>query len=235
LWFHPKRWFSSSKNRPVNSSGSTTVMEGDVKVMSLTRTFFVAGSLMLTASIGGCAGPSQSAIDEVSKPVSKEFLLGPEDVLEVTVWRNQDLSRTVVVRPDGKISLPLIGDVQASGLTSAEVSSKIAARLTEFKENPNVSVSLKEVNSYFIYVLGEVLKPGKYPLKSYATVLQGVSLAGGFSNFASKRKMAVIRTATNGDGNLRQIRIPVPYDELLSGGGAIENFVLKSGDTIVVP
>ena len=219
----------------MNSSGFTTVMEGDIKVMSLMRAFFVAGSLMLAAWLGGCAGPSQSAIDEASKPVSKEFLLGPEDVLEVTVWRNQDLSRTVVVRPDGKISLPLIGDVQASGFTSAEVSSKIAARLTEFKENPNVSVSLKEVNSYFIYVLGEVLKPGKYPLKSYATVLQGVSLAGGFTNFASKRKMAVIRTATNGDGNLRQIRIPVPYDELISGNGSIENFVLKSGDTIVVP
>lgn len=190
---------------------------------------------MLGVWLSGCAGPSQSAIDEASKPVTKEFLLGPEDVLEVTVWRNQDLSRTVVVRPDGKISLPLIGDVQASGLTSAEVSGKIASRLTEFKENPNVSVSLKEVNSYFIYVLGEVLKPGKYPLKSYATVLQGVSLAGGFTNFAAKRKMAVIRTVTNGDGNQRQIRIPVPYDELLSGGGVIENFVLRSGDTIVVP
>jgi polysaccharide export outer membrane protein len=125
--------------------------------------------------------------------------------------------------------------VQASGLSSAQVAEKIAARLTEFKENPNVSVSLKEVNSYFIYVLGEVLKPGKYQLKSYATVLQGVSLAGGFTNFASKGKMAVIRTVRNGEGKERQIRIPVPYDELVSGKGAIENFVLKSGDTIVVP
>ena len=207
----------------------------NLKHVTLIRIFLGLGSLALIVWLGGCAGPSQNAIDEASKPVSKEFLLGPEDVLEVTVWRNQDLSRTVVIRPDGKISLPLIGDVQASGLTSAEVSGKIASRLTEFKENPNVSVSLKEVNSYFIYVLGEVLKPGKYPLKSYATVLQGVSLAGGFTNFASKRKMAVIRTVANGEGNLRQIRIPVPYDELISGSGLIENFVLKSGDTIVVP
>jgi polysaccharide export outer membrane protein len=183
----------------------------------------------------GCAPVSKEALDEVTKPTSKEFLLGPEDVLEVTVWRNQDLSRIVVVRPDGKISLPLVGDVQASGLSASQVAAKIAARLTEFKENPNVSVSIKEVNSYFIYVLGEVAKPGKYPIKSYATVLQGVSLAGGFTNFASKSKMAVIRNITGNDGDQHQIRIPVPYDELVSGKGAIENFVLKSGDTIVVP
>ncbi len=183
----------------------------------------------------GCASVSKEALDEATKPVSKEFLLGPEDVLEVTVWRNQDLSRTVVVRPDGKVSLALIGDVQASGLSAAQVAAKIAARLTEFKENPNVSVSLKEVNSYFIYVLGEVLKPGKYPLKSYATVLQGVSMAGGFTPYASKNKMQVIRTHANEDGKERQIRIPVPYNELVSGKGEIENFILRSGDTIVVP
>jgi len=200
--------------------------------MVFARLFMVAIGFMMVL---GCATTSREALDEAAKPVSKEFLLGPEDVLEVTVWRNQDLSRTVVVRPDGKISLPLIGDVQASGLSAAQVAAKIAARLTEFKENPNVSVSIKEVNSYFIYVLGEVLKPGKYPIKSYATVLQGVSLAGGFTPFASKNKMQVIRTLTNGDGNENQLRIPVPYNELISGKGQIENFILKSGDTIVVP
>jgi len=197
------------------------------------RALVIAGVLLAIQM--GCAPVSQEALDEAIKPVSKEFLLGPEDVLEVTVWRNQDLSRTVVVRPDGKISLPLIGDVQASGLNSSQVAARIAQRLTEFKENPNVSVSLKEVNSYFIYVLGEVLKPGKYPLKSYATVLQGVSMAGGFTPFASKNRMQVIRTHANEDGKENQIRIPVPYNELVSGKGEIENFILKSGDTIVVP
>jgi polysaccharide export outer membrane protein len=198
------------------------------------RVLVIAG--MLLGIPMGCASVvPKEALDEAAKPVSKEFLLGPEDVLEVTVWRNQDLSRTVVVRPDGKISLPLIGDVQASGLNSSQVAAKIAARLTEFKENPNVSVSLKEVNSYFIFVLGEVLKPGKYPLKSYATVLQGVSMAGGFTPFASKNRMQVIRTHANEDGRENQIRIPVPYNELVSGKGEIENFILKSGDTIVVP
>ena len=200
--------------------------------MVFARLFMVGIGLLVAL---GCATPSKEALEEAAKPVSKEFLLGPEDVLEVTVWRNQDLSRTVVVHPDGKVSLPLIGDVQASGLSSAQVAAKIATRLTEFKENPNVSVSLKEVNSYFIYVLGEVLKPGKYPLKSYATVLQGVSLAGGFTPYASKNRMQVIRTLTNGDGKENQLRIPVPYNDLVSGKGEIENFILKSGDTIVVP
>jgi len=197
------------------------------------RALVIAGVLLGMPM--GCVPVSKEALNEAVKPVSKEFLLGPEDVLEVTVWRNQDLSRIVVVRPDGKISLPLIGDVQASGLNASEVAAKIAQRLTEFKENPNVSVSLKEVNSYFIYVLGEVLKPGKYPLKSYATVLQGVSMAGGFTPFASKNRMQVIRTHANEDGKENQIRIPVPYNELVSGKGEIENFTLKSGDTIVVP
>jgi len=198
----------------------------------------LSGAAIAAVVIGvafGCVSVSKEALDEATKPISKEFLLGPEDVLEVTVWRNQDLSRTVIVRPDGKISLPLVGDVQASGLSASQVAAKITARLTEFKENPNVSVSVKEVNSYFIYVLGEVLKPGKYPIKSYATVLQGVSLAGGFTNFAAKSRMTVLRVVTNGDGDQRQIRIPVPYDELVAGKGAIGNFVLKTGDTIVVP
>jgi polysaccharide biosynthesis/export protein len=198
------------------------------------RVLVIAG-VLLGMPMGCASVIPKEALDEAAKPASKEFLLGPEDVLEVSVWRNQDLSRTVVVRPDGKISLPLIGDVQASGLNASQVAAKIAARLTEFKENPNVSVSLKEVNSYFIYVLGEVLKPGKYPHKSYVTVLQGVSMAGGFTPFASKNRMQVIRAHTNEDGKESQIRIPVPYSELVSGKGEIENFILKSGDTIVVP
>ncbi len=179
--------------------------------------------------------PQAEVLEELNRPHPKDFLLGPEDVVEVTVWRNQDLSRTVNVRPDGMISLPLIGDIQASGLTAAQVSEKISKRLTEYKENPSVSVSVKEINSYHIYVVGEVTRPGKYPLKSYATVLQGISLAGGFTQYASKNRMAVVRSVRNGTGNERQIRIPVSYDDLVSGRGAVGNFRLMSGDTIVVP
>jgi polysaccharide export outer membrane protein len=207
-------------------------MENRSKMISV-RMLLVAG-LLLALPIG-CASVAKEAFEEAVKPVPKDFLLGPEDVLEVSVWRNQDLSRTVVVRPDGKISLPLIGEIQASGSNPAQVAAKIGARLAEFKENPNVSVSIKEVNSYFIYVLGEVHRPGKYPLKSYVTVLQGVSMAGGFLPFASQSNMQVIRTRTYENGKEVQIRIPVPYNELVAGKGAIGNFTLKSGDTIVVP
>lgn len=183
----------------------------------------------------GCAEVPREALDEANRPFSKDFLLGPEDVVEVTVWRNQDLSRSTVVRPDGMISLPLIGDVQASGLTAAQVSDRISKRLSEYKENPSVSVSVKEINSYVIYVVGEVVRPGKYPLKSYATVLQGISLAGGFTQYAYRNRMAVMRSVREGVGNERQVRIPVRYDDLVMGKGEVGNFRLLSGDTIVVP
>src|SRR5947199_2809247 len=182
---------------------------------------------------------SQGCVKQINYPVeyapAAEFLLGPEDVLVVTVWRNQDLSRDVVIRPDGLISMPLIGDVPAAGLTANQLAKRIAERLKEIMATPTVSVQVKEVNSYFIYVLGEVTKPGKYPLKSYATVMQGVSLAGGITPFASKNKMHVLRVSTNGFGEQHQIQIPVAYDEILSGRSSVGNFFLKSGDVIVVP
>lgn len=206
----------------------------------LNRTICNGGRLLFALAVLwlapiGCADLPKEILDEANRPVTKEFLLGPEDVVEVTVWRNQDLSRTTVVRPDGMISLPLIGDVQASGLTAAQVADRIAKRLTEFKENPSVSVNVKEVNSYFIYVMGEVTKPGKYPLKSYATVLQGVSLAGGFTPYASRNSMAVLRTIRNGKGEEHQVRIPAGFDDLVKGKGRVGNFTLMTGDTIVVP
>lgn len=196
-----------------------------------------AYSLVTAAALVSCAEiPPAEVIQEANRQVANEFLLGPEDVVEVTVWRNQDLSRIVIVRPDGMISLPLIGDVQSSGLTAAQVGEKISKRLTEYKENPAVSVSVKEINSYYIYVVGEVTRPGKYALKSYATVLQGISLAGGFTQYASRNRMAVLRwSASKGSGSERQVRIPVSYDDLISGKGRVGNFTLMSGDTIVVP
>src|SRR2546430_2879919 len=182
---------------------------------------------------------SQGSVKQINSPVeyarAAEFLLGPEDVLVVTVWRNQDLSRDVVIRPAGLISMPLIGDVPAAGLTANKLAKRIAERLEGFMAPPTVSVQVKEVNSYFIYVLGQVVKPGKYPLKSYATVMQGVSLAGGFTIFASTNKMHVLRIGKNGHGEPHQVRIPVQYDEILSGNGLTGNFFLKSGDVIVVP
>jgi polysaccharide export outer membrane protein len=133
------------------------------------------------------------------------------------------------------VSMPLIGDVQASGQTANQLAARIADRLKEFKESPSVSVSVKEVNSYNVFVLGEVQKPGKYQLKSHTSVLQAIAVAGGFTIYASKNKMQVVTTEANGDGRPHEIRIPVRYEELLSGKGERGNFVLKSGDIVVVP
>ena len=187
------------------------------------------------AAVTGCATPvTMEELAEMHRS-SKDFLIGPEDVLDVTVWRNADLSRTVVVRPDGMISMPLIGDIKATGVTAHQLADRIAERLKEFKESPSVAVSVKEVNSYHIYLMGEFVRPGKYPLKSNTTVLQAISLAGGFTPFASKNKMQVVRNSPTGQGEEREIRIPVRYDDLLTGKGETSNFILRSGDTIVAP
>jgi Periplasmic protein involved in polysaccharide export len=190
-------------------------------------------SMLLVLGFTGCIGHSENLKE--AQATTTDFFLGPEDVLEITVWRNQDLSRQTVVRPDGMVSMPLIGDVQASGLTANQLAARIADRLKEFKESPSVSVSVKEVNSYNIFVLGEVGKPGKYQLKSNTSVLQAIAIAGGFSIYASKNKMQVVTTEVNGDGRPHEIRIPVRYNDLLNGKGERGNFVLKSGDIVVVP
>ena len=164
--------------------------------------------------------------------VTKEYIIGPEDLLEITVWRNQDLSKTVAVRPDGRISMPLIGDVAAVGKTPSQLTEEIASKLKEFKENPSVAIVVKEVNSYAVYVLGEVSKPGKYPLKSKTTLLQGITMAGGFTPMASRNKLVVFRFGENGSGDER---IKASYDDIVLRDGSRQNVELKPGDTVVVP
>ena len=188
----------------------------------------------LLGSVVGCFEPARDIVEQASN-TQKDFLLGPEDVLDIVVWKNEDLSQKgVVVRPDGKISMPLIGEVIAGGLTANQLAIQITSRLKEFKERPTVTVSVKEVNSYYVYVLGEVSKPGKYPLKSHATVLQALAVANGFTVYAAKNRMQVIRNVQTEDGTLREMRIPARYDDLISGQG-VGNFVLKTGDVVVVP
>jgi polysaccharide export outer membrane protein len=163
------------------------------------------------------------------------FVLGPEDVIEVVVWKTPELSRQVVIRPDGKISLALIGDVVASGLTADQLAEKIVEKYKAFKENPSVSVNVIEVNSYYVFIVGEVVKPGKLPLKSYTTILQAMSLAEGFTQFASRNSIIVIRNVEDEDGKLKEIRVPLRYADLISEDGGVYNLTLKSGDTIIVP
>ena len=164
-----------------------------------------------------------------------QFLLGPEDVLDITVWKNADLSKTVAIRPDGLISLPIIGDVQAAGFTADDLADRIAQRLRQHVNNPAVSVGVKEINSYTIFVVGEVVKPGKYQAKSYTTILQVISMAGGFTEFAKKNQLQVVRNQLNGDGRLHETRIPIRYKDLLIGQGEPGNMIMLSGDTVVVP
>jgi polysaccharide biosynthesis/export protein len=191
---------------------------------------------LIAVMVGGMTGCVGEQINyKVDMVAPAEFLLGPEDVLTVTVWKNSDLSRDVVVRPDGMISMPLVGDIQATGLTGNQLAKRIADRLTEYLASPIVFVQVKEVNSYYIYVLGEVAKPGKYSLKSYANVMQGISLAGGFTVYAKKNKIKVLRVGGDGPSGKHQIEIPVPYDDILKGNANPGNFFLRIGDVIVVP
>lgn len=187
-------------------------------------------SFLLMAS--GCLKP-----DPIIPPGPPEegFVLGPEDIIDVVVWKNPDLSREVVIRPDGKISLPLIGDVLASGFTADQLASDIAERFKAYKENPSVSVNVVAVNSYYVFMVGEFGRPGKLQFKTYTTLLQAISLAGGFSQFASRNDMTIVRNLVNVDGKIKELRIPIRYDDLVSDDGGVYNITLLSGDTVIVP
>ena len=176
---------------------------------------------------------ADSSIDEIpSLLVTPDYIIGPEDVLDITVWRNTDLSKSVTVRPDGRISLPLIGDVSAARKTIVQLTNDISKKLKEYKENPQVSIVVKEANSYAIYVLGEVGKPGKYPLRSKTTLLQGITLASGFTETAARNKIVVFRFGKDGS---RQIKFKASYDDIVLREGSDQNIELKPGDHIVVP
>ena len=158
-----------------------------------------------------------------------EYRLGPEDQIRVSVWENTQLTLDLVVRPDGKISMPLIQDVVAEGQTAAELATQIQQKLTVFIKEPQVSVIVLQINAPKFYVMGNVVRPGTYPLRGETSVLQALSLAGGFSPFASLKRIKLIRNA----GGKQEVRKINYYDVIDVGGEG--NFLLKSGDTIVVP
>lgn len=172
------------------------------------------------------------AAEKLSNIVSDEYTIGAEDVLEITVWRNQDLSKTVQVRPDGRFSMPVIRDVVAVGKTPSQLADEITRKLKEYVQNPVVAISVKEVNSYSIFVLGEVVKPGKYPLKSRTTLLQGITIAGGFTTVAARNQVVIFRFGENGSG---MQTLTSSYDDIVLRGGIRQNLELRAGDTVVVP
>ena len=199
------------------------------------RTISAVFLLCSMLSQAGCFKPATPMeYKEYDAPAG--FLLGPEDELEITVWKNLELSRITAIRPDGLISMPLIGDIQAAGLTADVLAQRITERLKQyFATTPSVSVSVKTINSYSVFVMGEVAKPGKYQLKSYITVLQAISTAGGFTVYASRNKLQIVRVTENSDHTRREVRIPLRYDDLVAGRGVPGNIVLHSGDTVLVP
>ncbi len=185
-----------------------------------------ACALALVAVVGGspakeeARGPAEGVLG---------YIIGPEDVLQVSVWNNEAMSRVVPVRPDGMISLPLLNDVQAAGRTPVELRDILIKRLGEYIPQPEVSVIVTEVRSFKVSVLGQVMKPGRYELKSWATVLDVLAMAGGFTEFATRSKIAVLRPDGRGVK-----RIPFNYDKVGSEGEQM-NFYVRPGDIVLVP
>ncbi|MGA2428518.1 MAG: polysaccharide biosynthesis/export family protein [Candidatus Acidiferrum sp.] len=159
-----------------------------------------------------------------------EYKIGPQDVLRIDVWKEPEISRTAPVRPDGRISLPLINDVQAAGLTATQLAAVIADGLRKYITSPQVTVGVTEINSRRVYVTGEVTRPGAFPLLPNMTVLQALSSSGGFSQFAKLKNIYVLRTE---DG--KQVKHPFNYKAVVSGKKPELNIPLQPGDVIVVP
>ena len=197
-------------------------------------TGFVAVMSMLVATRSFAERPVPSATDGCRA----EYMIGPEDVLDVSVWDNDALTRTVPVRPDGKISLPLLNDVQAAGLTPMQLRETLTKGLTEYMPSPAVSVLVREIHSFKVAVIGNVKTAGRYEIKDRATVLDLLAMAGGLTEYAERGRIVVMRQ--NGTGTRH---IPFAYDRLTSknatkngsGAGGHENFCVQPGDVIVVP
>ncbi|TKB59326.1 MAG: sugar ABC transporter substrate-binding protein [Nitrospira sp.] len=215
-----------------------------LRSMSLSVIFLVAGGMFIAVTFAVAQDKDtmrqlqvsskavSGAADKALLTVTPEYIIGPEDILEITVWKNADLSKQVQVRPDGRISLPLLGDISAVAKTPVQLTEEISAGLKSFMESPTISILVKEVNSYQIYVLGEVNKPGKYPLKSKTTLLQGITVAGGFTSMAARNKIVIFRFSKDGEG---LTKLKASYDDIVVRDGSSQNMELKPGDQIVVP
>ena len=173
--------------------------------------------------------PAARAADAVVIPPDDgDYKIGAEDVLDISVWKNPELSRTVPVRPDGKVSLPLVNDIQAAGLTPSRLRQELTRRLSEYVPSPEVAVIVREVHSAKVSVVGQVRNPGRYEVRSAATVLELIALAQGFTDFASRDRIVVLRQ------NATPARITFNYRKITDGTEQ-DNFLVQPGDIIVVP
>jgi polysaccharide export outer membrane protein len=180
-----------------------------------------------------CVAMSIHSVVFAEEPVNVEpsYLLGPEDVLKVAVWRDEQLTQEMVVRPDGMISFPLIGEVVAAGRTVEDVRLDITKRLTKFLPTPNVTVTVLKVQSYRIYVLGRVLKPGEYQAGHHTDVLQALSMAGGLTPYAAENDIKIIRR----NHGTEELVFPFRYSDARKGKNLEQNIILQRGDVVMVP
>jgi polysaccharide export outer membrane protein len=202
-----------------------------------------AGFLLIVLSmIGVTAAPAlaqQSPAAEGSsadahtatKPHDAAYVIGSSDVLAITVWKEPEISKSIPVRPDGKISLPLVGELQAAGRTPLQLEQEIADKLKTYITNPDVNVIVQQINSEKFNVLGRVAHPGSFPLTSSTTVLDALATAGGFMDFAKQKGVYVLRSAPGGG----QTRLAFNYKDVIKGKHAEQNVRLQPGDTVVVP
>jgi len=197
--------------------------------------------LVMVLGLSTIVATAQDSQDEESQPEVKKplvpppitdptYIIGPQDTLSVSVWKEPDLSGNVQVRPDGKVSIPLLNDVQAAGLTAMKLSSQITTGLKKYVADPHVTVVVAAINSRRVYVLGEVAHAGGFALLPDMTVLQAISDAGGLTQFAHGKKIYVLRNESG-----QQVKYPFNYSKVLKGENPEQNFPLKSGDTVVVP
>jgi polysaccharide export outer membrane protein len=207
-------------------------MNKRVRILAMTALLFVTSTVFAGSDQKNQAAPGTAPEQGQPTPATTDpsYIIGPEDVLQVNVWKEPELTQSVPVRPDGKISLPLLNDVQAAGFTPMELTSRLTTALKKYLEDPRVTITVTTVNSRRVFILGQVTHPGAFPLLSDMTVFQALSAAGGISEYAKATKIYVLRNE-----NGKRVRLPFNYKDALRGQKQDQNFLLKPGDTIVVP
>jgi polysaccharide export outer membrane protein len=192
----------------------------------------LVSALFLTGCLWGQAANSgTAAVPAATTAHDDSYVIGNDDVLSINVWKEPDVSRTIPVRSDGKISLPLAGELQASGQTPHQLETAIAGKLKNFIADPEVTVIVTEIKSQNFNILGEINKAGTYSLSGADTVLDAIALAGGFRDFAKRKSIYVLRRDANGN----EQRMPFNYKDVIKGVHAEQNIKLQAHDTIVVP
>jgi polysaccharide export outer membrane protein len=191
------------------------------------------GAAQAAALPTSAAAPNPAKIAEANagKAHDDHFIIGNDDMLAINVWKEQEVSRVLPVRSDGRISLPLVGELQAAGRTPLQLEKEIAERLKEFITDPEVTVMVQQINSQKYNILGQVNRPGSFPLTLTTSVLDAIAAAGGFRDFAKQKGIYVLRQNPNG----AESRIPFNYKEVIKGKNAAQNVKLEPNDTVVVP